>query len=874
MIKNKNFSEKDSICNLLIEARLFHNYSSEFINSLLSELENFTNKNGYDMVVDLLFIKYLKKMDNISSNFVKSMNYIQKIKSQYHICFLCFTDSSDKLKFKNKIKNQSLKIVRNENISINGIIISNVIAFYIFKKFYNYFKFKGNISIVQIRSGNESTSNDDVFLNLNNDQLNIYKTPHYFTKNDKEKNEIIQKYNDFKANPNEYFELDFWRSANIYEVIDNYSIDVQDNPYLFNAGACLSYLNPCVKVVYNLRNLKFPEKITFDLYQLLFFKLSLEQLLQYKPYSKEVKNLCSLIYLLILYQKKLGDLALLKNEMNPISYEILRYIYAKQIGSYFNGNSFEDLSFLNAKIDVKNPDDFAKLHFYKIKGKYFEIINKNNEFLYFKKGSILDTYNKSPENYGYSKICFMNSSDNVRLLDPIYEEDFIRFVGCAIPFLNGKKKKNAIYYLARKSYSLDTKINILLNSIDSDDYEEAKNILNEIEPTKEAENILKDSNNRSKIQKLLSHVSIECSTNIMKKYNLDELLTDEVKFDIYYNRKFPVVKFNISRNMLFNDSICYFLDTDMKNKSIYITYVDELASDEGGLSRDWFINVSKEIINTEIFIPTPNGNSLTFNHQNEDMMLYNFTGKFIGAAFNNKRNINIKLASFIWKKIFEEEVTLEDMKEYDSDMYESLKWISENDPSLLEMTFIDSNENELCLNGADILVTEENKNEYIRLIIKSKLINENLELIDCLANGFREVVDFNYITLFKSKNIQEIINGKEIIDINDWKQNSNYNKEFSKQYNDFFIIISAWSQENLQKLLSFVTGSSIVPFGGFKNLEKNGGLFTIHFNKNSIDALPTSHTCFNKIEIPCYPSIKIFEEKLLLAIQCDSFGFS
>lgn len=75
----------------------------------------------------------------------------------------------------------------------------------------------------------------------------------------------------------------------------------------------------------------------------------------------------------------------------------------------------------------------------------------------------------------------------------------------------------------------------------------------------------------------------------------------------------------------------------MKNKTIEIQYIDELASDEGGLSRDWFTNVSKELINTEIFIPVPNGNTLTFNHDKEDMMLYNFVGQFIATAFNNKR---------------------------------------------------------------------------------------------------------------------------------------------------------------------------------------------------------------------------------------------
>ena len=40
----------------------------------------------------------------------------------------------------------------------------------------------------------------------------------------------------------------------------------------------------------------------------------------------------------------------------------------------------------------------------------------------------------------------------------------------------------------------------------------------------------------------------------------------------------------------------------MKNKKSNITYANE-----GGISKDWFANVNKEIINIEVFVPVPNG---------------------------------------------------------------------------------------------------------------------------------------------------------------------------------------------------------------------------------------------------------------------------
>ena len=111
----------------------------------------------------------------------------------------------------------------------------------------------------------------------------------------------------------------------------------------------------------------------------------------------------------------------------------------------------------------------------------------------------------------------------------------------------------------------------------------------------------------------------------------------------------------------------------------------------------------------------------------------------------------------------------------------------------------------------------------------------------------------------------------DVIDIEDWKKNTKHNDE--TKFNLFFDIISKWSQDDLKKLLKFVTGTSIVPFGGFDYWSKFECSFIIEFKSISSERLPVSHTCFNKIEIPNYDKKEILEQKLLLAINCDDFGF-
>jgi E3 ubiquitin-protein ligase HUWE1 len=76
----------------------------------------------------------------------------------------------------------------------------------------------------------------------------------------------------------------------------------------------------------------------------------------------------------------------------------------------------------------------------------------------------------------------------------------------------------------------------------------------------------------------------------------------------------------------------------------------------------------------------------------------------------------------------------------------------------------------------------------------------------------------------------------------------------------------------------FVTGTSSVPLDGFAHLNgMRGGTqkFSIHRAARSETTLPSSHTCFNQLDLPQYPTEEILQKKLLLACtECyEGFGF-
>ena len=128
--------------------------------------------------------------------------------------------------------------------------------------------------------------------------------------------------------------------------------------------------------------------------------------------------------------------------------------------------------------------------------------------------------------------------------------------------------------------------------------------------------------------------------------------------------------------------------------------------------------------------------------------------------------------------------------------------------------------------------------------------------------------------------LQLVIGGLGTIDLNDWKNNTrlkhcNSDSDIVKW---FWQAVNSYSEEKRARLLQFVTGSSRVPLQGFKALQGSTGasgprLFTIHQIDAPTDNLPKAHTCFNRIDIPCYESYEKLLEKLTQAIE-ETIGFA
>ncbi len=72
-----------------------------------------------------------------------------------------------------------------------------------------------------------------------------------------------------------------------------------------------------------------------------------------------------------------------------------------------------------------------------------------------------------------------------------------------------------------------------------------------------------------------------------------------------------------------------------------------------------------------------------------------------------------------------------------------------------------------------------------------------------------------------------------------------------------------------RKFLTFVTGTSRLPIGGFKSLSPKLTVVkrTCNPGENPDDFLPTVMTCQNYLKLPEYSSYEVLKEKITLAMN-------
>ena len=134
---------------------------------------------------------------------------------------------------------------------------------------------------------------------------------------------------------------------------------------------------------------------------------------------------------------------------------------------------------------------------------------------------------------------------------------------------------------------------------------------------------------------------------------------------------------------------------DWKNR-FYIVFEGEEGQDAGGLLREWYVIISREIFNPmyALFKTSP-GDRVTYmiyehSHTNHNHLDYfKFVGRVIAKAIYDNKLLESYFTRSFYKHILAAPVKYTDMESEDYTFYKSLEFIMENDIQLLgyDLTF-------------------------------------------------------------------------------------------------------------------------------------------------------------------------------------------
>ncbi|XP_039381941.1 E3 ubiquitin-protein ligase HECW1 isoform X6 [Mauremys reevesii] len=341
----------------------------------------------------------------------------------------------------------------------------------------------------------------------------------------------------------------------------------------------------------------------------------------------------------------------------------------------------------------------------------------------------------------------------------------------------------------------------------------------------------------------------------------------------------------------FNQVMAYSRKELQRNK-LYITFVGEEGLDYSGPSREFFFLLSQELFNPYYGLFEYSAND-TYTVQISPMSAFvenhlewfRFSGRILGLALIHQYLLDAFFTRPFYKALLRLPCDLSDLEYLDEEFHQSLQWMKDNNiTDILDLTFTVNEEvfgqvteRELKSGGSNTQVTEKNKKEYIERMVKWRVERGVVQQTEALVRGFYEVVDSRLVSIFDARELELVIAGTAEIDLNDWRNNT----EYRGGYHDghivirwFWAAVERFNNEQRLRFLQFVTGTSSVPYEGFAALRGSNGLRRFCIEKwGKITSLPRAHTCFNRLDLPPYPSYSMLYEKLLTAVEeTSTFG--
>ncbi|WRT70096.1 uncharacterized protein IL334_007090 [Kwoniella shivajii] len=355
-----------------------------------------------------------------------------------------------------------------------------------------------------------------------------------------------------------------------------------------------------------------------------------------------------------------------------------------------------------------------------------------------------------------------------------------------------------------------------------------------------------------------------------------------------------VIPLNIRRQYVFEDSFHALqrrTGDEIKYGKLSVKFYNEDGVDAGGVTREWYSVLAQQIFdpNFALFEPCaadqqtyqPNkASSVNGDH----LAYFKFVGRVIGKAVYDGRLLDAYFNRAFYKQILGRTVDMRDLESIDPEYHKSLQWMLDNDiTGVIDQEFTIEDDQfgekkivEIKPGGSAIPVTEENKEEYVKLVVSYRLDNSIKDQIKAFLDGFYDIIPRQLIQIFEPDQLELLISGITTVDVDELKNATQLSgwKATDPEISWFWRALRSFSQEERSRFLMFVTSSSRVPLGGFAQLQGSSGTQPFQMQKlyAKEGSLPQASTCFNLLLLPTYASYEQLREKLQFAIM-ETGGF-
>ena len=275
-------------------------------------------------------------------------------------------------------------------------------------------------------------------------------------------------------------------------------------------------------------------------------------------------------------------------------------------------------------------------------------------------------------------------------------------------------------------------------------------------------------------------------------------------------------------------------------------------------------------------------------HGADHITLFEFLGRILGKALFEGITIGPQFAHFFLSFLrgdYNYFHMLPDLSTMDPQLYNNLMFLKnyDGDAEDLCLTFTVANDDfggnteiPLIPNGANIAVTNSNKQRYVGLVAKHHVVDRVKEQSEAFTRGLWEVIDRKWLLLFNEPELQVLISGATDgkIDVDDMRSNARYLGGYTgidPNVNRFWRVVGSMESKHQQALLRFVTSCERPPPLGFATMNPPFTIQRVGILRDG-DKLPTSSTCFNILKLPTYSSEKVLRDRLIYAIEAGA-GF-